>query len=313
MIALWLACARGPALDEGGAEAPAIPGDTVRFVVTGDAGLGNSAQWRVARAMRRLCRERDDARGPGCDFLVLLGDNAYPKGVEGPDDPLWESRALGPFRQLELPVYAILGNHDYGNPPLDRRRAAAALGGPAEEGAWILPGPWYAFDAGPARIVALDTTAVMLGWTARQQRAFLAEQAAVAAGRPLVVLAHHPFRSNGAHGNAGAYEGRRVLPYASGGRVRRLYEEGLCGRAALLLSGHDHNRQWLAPHCGVELVVLGAGAAATGLVDRGVPTLFQEGSERGFGWFQLTAAGYRGEIHDEYGELDFAREGAFHE
>lgn len=312
LLGLVLACGRGPVLDQGGgAAALAVAGERVRFLAVGDTGMGNSPQRRVAAAMQDHCQARTDENGPGCDFLVLLGDIVYPAGVVGPDDPLWQSRGVGPYEALNLPIYGVLGNHDYGDPPLHRDRAAALVQGPANPQNWIMPGPWYAFDGGPVRFVVLDTTAVMMGWTDDQQADFFLQQSELAAGRPLVLLAHHPLRSNGQHGNAGEYEGSAWIPFASGRRIARLYEDTVCGRAVMFLSGHEHSRQWLEPTCGMELVVLGAGAAATPLVGRGNPTFFEEDTERGFGWFELTVDGFRGEILDEHGDVDFVREGGW--
>lgn len=306
---LVLACTTGPILDVGGTEAaPPVRGDRVRFLALGDAGEGNIPQYRVALAMRDHCAAKADARGPGCDFVAYLGDNFYPRGVWGPDDPLWDTKWADPYRELGLPFYAILGNHDYGDPPLDRDRARAQLKAAERIDGFTMPAPWYAFDAGPARFVALDTHAVMMGWTADAQAAWAREQLDKVDDRWRIVLAHHPYKSNGQHGNAGEYEGSRYIPYASGRRIQKLYDDTLCGRADLVLSGHEHNRQWLEPVCGMELVVAGSGAKNTRLVGRGSPTLFEEDRERGFVWIELDGDRLRAEVIDEWGRLDFERE-----
>ena len=50
---------------------------------------------------------------------VLLGDNFYPDGVHSKNDPQW-NRFFNVFKSMfnhTIPIYAILGNHDYvGNP-----------------------------------------------------------------------------------------------------------------------------------------------------------------------------------------------------
>ena len=43
-----------------------------------------------------------------------------------------------------------------------------------------------------------------------------------------------------------------------GDYVQEFMEAHICGKMDLLLSGHDHNRQWLEPTCGTEFVVSGA-------------------------------------------------------
>ncbi|RME20430.1 MAG: hypothetical protein D6798_20515 [Deltaproteobacteria bacterium] len=307
-LLLVLACAQGAPL-LGGAEAPAVGrGDLVRFIAVGDAGKGNIAQYRVGLAMQRHCAARTDDRGPGCDFVAYLGDNFYENGVAGPDDNYWDTRWADPYRELGLPFYAVLGNHDYGAQPFDRDRARAQVEGAAAHPGFVMPAAWYAFDAGPARVIALDTHAVLMGWTDDEQADWAREQLDAAGDRWRIALTHHPFRSNGHHGSAGAYEGSRWIPFASGGRVRNLYEDILCGRVDLVLSGHDHNRQWLAPVCGLTQVISGAGATTIPLETDEHPARFADDDSPGFAWIELDGDRMRAEFVDEWGHVDFSTE-----
>ncbi|MGH7823026.1 MAG: metallophosphoesterase [Candidatus Binatia bacterium] len=77
-----------------------------------------------------------------------------------------------------------------------------------------------------------------------------------------IAFGHHPYRSNGSHGNAGFYEGAPMTP-VSGPYVKAFYERHVCGKVDLLIVGHDHDLQWLEPvaSCGgTEFIVSGAGA-----------------------------------------------------
>lgn len=48
------------------------------------------------------------------DCLILVGDNFYPSGIENESDKFWEKIKRG---NIKIPIYPILGNHDYiGNP-----------------------------------------------------------------------------------------------------------------------------------------------------------------------------------------------------
>jgi hypothetical protein len=87
---------------------PARPG-SVRLLAVGDVGDGNSAQRRVARAMSERC-----ALAGGCDAVLLLGDNFYDRGVSGLDDRQWLTKFEEPYALpfLDVPFYAVLGNHD---------------------------------------------------------------------------------------------------------------------------------------------------------------------------------------------------------
>lgn len=311
---LLLACGAGEAISEGEplvsttTVAPSPPGvtDRVRFVVMGDTGAGNGPQARNAQAMKDWCARRTDDHGAGCHAMLIPGDLFYYRGITGPDDPQIGPKFADHYGGMGFPVYAALGNHDYSDPPFDRDRARGLLAYADVSDDLVIPGPWYMFTAGPARFIVLDTHAVLMGWTTDAQTAWLEGVLAEPFDGWTVVHAHHPFKSNGKHGIAGAYEGSSVLPYASGKRVAKLYET-LCGRVDLLVAGHDHNRQWLAPHCGIELVVSGAGSKTAPLKGRGAPTLFEEDRERGFAWIELTADTLTGVMVDEKGRVDFER------
>ena len=53
------------------------------------------------------------------NFILSLGDNFYPLGVESTDDEKWTKIYSDVFtgKNLYCPWYSILGNHDYGLNP----------------------------------------------------------------------------------------------------------------------------------------------------------------------------------------------------
>lgn len=266
----------------------------VRFVAIGDTGKGNAGQRAVARAVRAVCEAR------GCDFVVLLGDNYYPRGMQSPDDPRIDALVTDVYADLGVPVYAVLGNHDWGH-----GRDADAAGWQVD---WArahpfvrMPAPYYGFTAGPAAFFALDTTSIFYGDGA-EQVAWLDEALREADARYKVVFGHHTYRSNGEHGNAGAYEGLGWVPIVRGAPLKRMFQEHVCGRADLYVSGHDHLLQWIS-HCGTELVVSGAGATARELVDRGNEPRFAA-ARLGLAWIELGDA-LTVAFHDETGALLF--------
>ena len=96
-----------------------------------------------------------------------------------------------------------------------------------------------------------------------------------------IAFGHHPYISNGPHGNAGNYDNLscptslktedkerkdnpRLSPGWQCGLQMRDFMESLCAQELdLYLSGHDHSLQWLSKDCGsrkVEFIVSGAGA-----------------------------------------------------
>lgn len=240
----------------------------VRFVAIGDVGKGNEAQARVARGVKALCeRER-------CDFLLLLGDNLYPRGMQSADDPRMEEIIGAIYEDVAPAVYLVLGNHDYGK-GRDKQSASWQIAWVNQRQGFEMPSQAWRMDAGPARIIGLDTNAA-LQFGGDFQKRWLHEQ--LSAPMPWkIVLGHHPYRSNGRHGNAGAYEGTLAVPFVSGSTLRDLFDEELCTGADLYLSGHEHSRQ-LISWCGVPLVVSGSGASSTEIIDRGNDPLFASAS-----------------------------------
>jgi hypothetical protein len=130
----------------------------------------------------------------------------------------------------------------------------------------------------------LDTTEVF--WEgAEPQASWIAGTVRASTARWRIGFAHHPFISDGPHGNAGAYEGLPGIPYSDGAAIQTLFADSVCGRFDLVFSGHDHSRQWHEA-CGTGWVVSGAGSKATPLLDRGNRAIF--GTEaHGFVWVEL--------------------------
>ena len=93
----------------------------LRFVVLGDGGEGNDAQYQVADTMKSLCDERG-----GCSFALYLGDNIYDDGIdtdEGLQDPRLRTSSSYLTRRWTFHFYVVLGNHDYGVVPYLKRQS----------------------------------------------------------------------------------------------------------------------------------------------------------------------------------------------
>lgn len=292
-----LACRSAPSFEPPVITVATADPERVRFVALGDTGKGNASQRRVARAIGEVCAER------GCDLVLLLGDNYYPRGMQAPDDPRIDELVTDVYGSLDLPVMAVLGNHDWGHGRDDRAaewQVAWARRHPFVQ----MPERYYSFQAAHATFFALDTTPVFWGEDRAQTR-WLRDAIRRSETPWTIVLGHHTFRSNGEHGNAGAYEGLRFVPVVRGSPLRRLFEENVCGRADLYLAGHDHLLQWIE-HCGTDLVVSGAGATARELVDRGNDPRFAV-SKTGFAWIELGDT-LRIAFYDEAGEHLYEKE-----
>ncbi len=202
----------------------------------------------------------------GCDFVQLLGDNIYDSGVGSTSDALWQSNFELPYAELDLPFWVVLGNHDYGGDG-----AGTEFGKGKHEidytkfsTKWTLPAAYYMHSEKHVDFFALDTNMAMFH-QAGNQKNDIPGWIAASSAEWKIALGHHPYMSNGPHGNAGEYDGLPFIPIANGAGVKDLLDDVVCGRVDLYLCGHDHSMQWLVPTCGnfTELVVSGAGASTS--------------------------------------------------
>ncbi len=305
---------------------PAIdapPPKLVRFIAIGDTGKGNTAQREVAVAIRDLCAAR------GCDFVVMLGDNIYDAGVDSTNDPAWQDAFEEPYRDIDLPFYPVLGNHDYGG-----RLLGLEVGGVGNEWSlgqiqvaysqvstkWRMPATHYTFEHGHVGFIMLDTNSILWSNTTHgDQAAWLPTAVASLADKDWVFVAgHHPYRSNGEHGNAGAYDAPELagltlpnpLPIQNGQALKNFFDQHVRGLGKVYFAGHDHSRQWLneaARLGGSELIVNGAGAAVTSLRERGNQHFWQDASIPGFLYVTVDGDRMTGEMIDKRGVVQFTR------
>lgn len=295
----------------------------VRFIAVGDTGTGDEGEFRTGAAMAKTCAKR------GCDFVIMLGDNIYEDGVETPDDPEWGPKFEEPFRDVDVPFYVALGNHDYGGEVLGER--VPGVGNEWERGVYqieyartskkyVLPAPFYTVRWGNVGLIALDTNSLLYGHKdfGDQRVWYPRALAALSDARWKIAFGHHPYRSNGVHGNAGDYdliqvrnkEVRIPIKTLDGTRVRRFFDQELCGTVDIYFSGHDHNLQWLdAPDalCGTELVVSGAGGKLKNLKGETTPAYWQDDTEYGFFYGVIEGDKLTGRFIDADGNVRFER------
>jgi tartrate-resistant acid phosphatase type 5 len=289
---------------ESGAPNDGASGAVVRFAVTGDTGKGTPGQLTVARALQQKCN------ADGCDFVILLGDNIYESGVTGVDDPQWQEKFEVPYRDIDVPFYAVLGNHDYGALGLgtEFNKGPFEVAYSSKSTKWKMPATHYTFQKGNVGFVGIDTNSILWGNTDHGvQSSWYAGAVAQLATTWKIVAGHHPYLSNGTQGNAGAYNDPTGLlfPETFGGHVKSFFETHVCGTADLYLAGHDHSRQWLQPSCGTELVVSGTGAEGTALASRN-PS-FWESVALGFFYVVIRGKELRGQFINEMGGVEFER------
>ncbi|HVJ89165.1 MAG TPA: metallophosphoesterase [Labilithrix sp.] len=292
--------------DAGSPQQPQSPTQPIRFVAMGDTGTGANDQFKVGNAVASVCKTR------GCDFVQLLGDNIYESGASSVDDPIFQTHFEIPYAAIDLDFWVVLGNHDYGHAGAgtDFPKGQHEIDYTAKSKKWKLPSAYWhkSFTSSSAsvEIFGLDTNKAMFGLDA-QQRVDVSAWLAASTAEWKIAMGHHPYKSNGPHGNAGSYDAILgvSVPPVNGRGVKEYLEEAICGNVDLYLSGHDHSRQWLNESCmGTELAVSGAGAKATKL-DGKNPTLF-ESLELGFLYIVIDGKKLTAEFIDENGTTEFS-------
>ena len=295
-----------------------VPDYRVSFIAIGDVGVSDvgyahTGQYAVAEAMKTFCDERG-----GCDFAVMLGDNIYNEGVPTADDPRWSAVFEDPYANLDFPFYATLGNHDYGGAVFGFGDSGGAGMEPCVGEAQVaygavqtkfkMPDTFYRFFHENIELVSLNTTAMFWadfslveeglscslfdGWSFADEnermRSDLDTWYANRSADWRIAFGHHPYLSNGRHGNAGSYEldAEWSLP-GSGTELKNFFESHIRSKFDVYLAGHDHSVQDLGEVGGTQWIVSGAGAKASEVEDRNVSAQFYE-ADIGFVHFDVT-------------------------
>ncbi|WP_290536328.1 metallophosphoesterase [Alcanivorax sp.] len=316
-----------PGDDGGDGSVTLNPPAALRFIVIGDSGSGSAGQYAVGEAIARVCQEKDEFIGdigfPGCDLVVGLGDNIYESGVTSVDDPQFAEKFEKPFEPVQLPFYMVLGNHDntayVGGDGAGNARGEFQVDYTYFDGKlsnrWNMPDRYFLHSAGTTHtnprplvdFVALDSNPIAGGFGdpdiayayhtyGIDQRNWVVNTLAGSNAVFKIAMAHHPYLSNGTHGNAGNYDGvpSEILPVLAGERWKAFMEEAVCDQTDFFFAGHDHDLQVLeaVPECGrTEFVVSGAAGKTRSIDDpERNAARFQQGDVYGFFWMKATEA-----------------------
>ncbi len=243
--------------------------DMQNFIVIGDTGKQTVSQRDVANSMESYCSSNDKI----CDAAFLLGDNLYSTGMDSADDPKMDIVFRDYYQNLNFPFYAVLGNHDYGKYSLSLKKANYELEYSKRNPQFVMPSRFYIKVFKDMVVAHLDTTRMMWKKDLSIQGEMVLAASKLAKEKNLwfVVTGHHPYLSNGSHGNAGHYDKVKVPYFASGKYVKKFFDKYVCPNADLYLSGHDHSLQLIPGSqagCGAYLVVSGAGGSGSNLTPR---------------------------------------------
>jgi hypothetical protein len=298
------ATTRGADTSDDGSTDTGAPPDVgkgeVRFIAMGDAGEGNQGQYEVAAAVATVCEER------GCDFALYLGDNIYDVGVTSAMDEQFDAKFEQPYAVLDFPFYVTLGNHDYGFLGNEWNKGDYQIEYSTISDKWTLPAEYYSFQQQNAHFVSLNTAQLFWDYQTSDQQLFLTQDLAGLEDTWIIAFGHHPYLSNGEHGNAGNYEGLGGL--IGGATLKEFFEESICGKVHVYICGHDHNRQWPLAQCGTEFIVSGGGSKLTELVHRDDnPTLWEDDQTEGFLWVEIVDNTFTGVFYDKTATPQYER------
>lgn len=316
----------------------------INFIVMGDTGEANAAQYQVAAGAQVRC----DQAG-GCEGFIMLGDNIYDTGAESPMDIQLTEKIDLPYANLKkgpppsegeadqrerMPIYVSLGNHDLGGAGLNSLQIQNYLAYSQANPWFYYPDEFWELQIGHVHLISIHTNPLAYGIPDNlfAPQGELVDRVVAGTTAPwIIVFGHHPYRSNGKHGNAGAYElGFEIgdveifginLGTIFGDAFRQWIDDYVCNRADFYLSGHDHNRQWissvpLTPNlpegqgtevCNTHFAVSGAGSKTTDLEGRGNPVDFEDDQNEGFLFMSFKRDQVTVEFCDADGNVEWSK------
>lgn len=236
-----------------------FPADEVNLIAFGDFGNGRPSQKDDARTMAHYV----ESTGVQFNGALTVGDNFY---VHMKDVDDWQFQSVFEdvydAKRLNFPFYASPGNHDFekagnGKTKLELEMEYTAL---HPDSRWKSPARWHRVDfpqGSPTPLVTallLDSSMPRMTpaqWEAEKQ--WIDEQLASTNARWKIACAHHPFFSNGSHGDNG------VLQVQWGPIFKK---RGL----DMYIAGHDHDLQHLEVP-GWPMSFVQAGGGGQGITD----------------------------------------------
>jgi len=214
--------------------------DLLNIIALGDMGNGEVNQYKVAEGILELDTKI------GIDFVLGLGDNIYPNGVESINDNKFKDQFENPYSILpkNIDFYMTLGNHDY------RNRIAPQINYTLRSSRWNMPGRYYQFTK-KIKDCSIDFFAIDTNFNSMTfedislQEKWLKKSLSESKSKWKIVFGHHPWKSSGYHGD-------------SKGLIDKFYKETLSNKVDILLNGHDHDKQHMI-YSNINLIITGTG------------------------------------------------------
>jgi tartrate-resistant acid phosphatase type 5 len=240
----------------------AIESEGLKILVFGDSGTGDEIQSKVAQAMEGFCANQ------GCHLGLMLGDNIHPSGVSSVNDPQFLEKFEKPYSGLSFPIFAILGEHDWGRKG-NMSNWRAQIEYTKKSKTWRMPSDVYSVTLGDIKIIALNTNSFPVS---KIQKGWLQKELEESKARWNLVMGHKPVYSYGYHGDTD-FLVDDVLPL-------------LCEKADLYLAAHEHKQEVLKADCGLPLLVSGSGGKLRPEEETGPRALFNL-PEPGFAYLRI--------------------------
>ena len=175
------------------------------------------------------------------DALVLLGDNFYENGISSKCDEVI-NHFIDIFKNINNPIYSILGNHDYKSNP------SAQL----NHTEWIMPNYYYKKEYSNIDLLFLDTVIFNTHFSIdkskienvhndnidnliNKQLNWLEDNLKYNKNKKKVVFGHYPIITNGYYKK----KGEDVLIYDYLFEIFKKYN------ISAYISGHEHNIQYI--------------------------------------------------------------------
>jgi len=247
---------------------------SIIFYSIGDWGKLTQGLEASAKSMDLVSRVKKPS------FIISLGDNFYPDGVENSTDELWETtfRKIFTGKNLYCPWYSILGNHDY----LLNPQAQIDYYLEKRDLRWTMPYRYYnvtkKYENSTIQLVCIDTVQLDLisapsllpkevisreGLSQSKSDTHLVwieETLAASTADWLIVVGHYNLYTGGWHGS-----NRNLINL-----LKPLFTKY---KVDMYLSGHCHHLEHLSDS-GIEYIISGAGAK-TGNTSRIYQTKFE--------------------------------------
>ena len=233
---------------------------SIVFYTIGDWGKMSNNLLNVAKSMDTM--SSIELYRP--NFILSLGDNFYPDGVESSEDEKWEKiyRNIFTGQNLYCPWYSILGNHDYGINP----QAQIDYYKEKKDNRWIMPSRYYnvihTFDNKKIEIICLDTIELDLvtskyfvrqevlnsmeinTTSSKGQLNWIEKTLSESTADWLIVIGHYNLYTSGSHGS-----NNRLITM-----LKPLF---IKYKVDMYISGHCHNLEHLVDH-DIQYIVSGA-------------------------------------------------------